>query len=316
MKLFKQLMFVLIAVQSMFSATGCSILGMGIGAIKDTKEIEKIKKYGVPDDRTASLSLKENHPIQIFLKNGERQEGLFVKLMNQKVGEDSQASIVWHDMSTGQQVSTPYKDIKRIITIQYEQDKWRVLEEAETIKGSSRIEISLKDGQLLQGRFLKQMEEQVGNGNLTTIEWYDVANKQQMSTQVEDIEGIIAFENERDNWVGLEEAATIKGNSHIEIFLKDGQILQGRFLKQLEQQVGIETVQTIVWYDEANTRQVSTHVADIAGIVVKQKRNQKWKGLGIGIVIDAVLTAVILKNGLELDIISLNGLSFDIAFGF
>jgi hypothetical protein len=313
MKQLKQLLFVLFVVQSMFSATGCSILGFGIGAVKDAKKIEKIKKYGIPSEQSARSSVQENKRIQIFLKNGNRLDGKFIKLVNEKVDDEIQHSILWHDMSNNQQVTTQFIDIERIITIEYEEDKWAGLEEAGTIKGSSHIEIFLKDGQKLEARFLKQMEQKIGNDTVTTIEWNDVANKRQVSTQVTAIEGIIAFENEQDNWVDIEEAASIKAKSRIEIFLKDGQLLKGRFLKQMEQQVGNETVEAIEWYDEANIRQMSTQAAGIEGIVVTQKRNGKWKGLGIGLILDAALTGAILKNGLD---IGLDGFSLGYNFGF
>ncbi len=313
MKQLRQIIFSLFVAQSMLSATGCSLTAFGIGAIKDSKKIETIKKYGVPNEQAARSSVQENKRIQLFLKNGDQKEGVFIKLMNQKVGDEIQHSILWHDMSTKQQVITQFIDIGQIITIDYEQDKWAMLEEAGTIKGSSDIEIFLKDGQKLEGRFLKQKEQQVENDTVTTIEWYDVANKRQMSTQITAIQGIIVTENEQDNWLDPEEAGAIKGNSRIEIFLKDGKLLQGRFLKQMEQQVGNDTVTTIEWYDEVSRRPVSTHVSAIAGIVVKQKRNQKWKGLGVGLILDAALTGAILKNGLD---IGLNGFSLGYNFGF
>ena len=67
----------------------------------------------------------------------------------------------------------------------------------------------------------------------------------------------------------------------------------------MEQLEGNEYVTTIEWYDKANQRHVSTQVADIEGIVVKQKRNRKWKGLGIGFVIDAIFIAAILDGGID-----------------
>ena len=59
----------------------------------------------------------------------------------------------------------------------------------------------------------------------------------------------------------------------------------------LEEKVGDEDVETIVWYDMTTDLQVSTQVADIERIIAKpkQQRNGKWIGLGIGGVIDAIL---------------------------
>ena len=59
----------------------------------------------------------------------------------------------------------------------------------------------------------------------------------------------------------------------------------------LEEKVGDEDVETIVWYDMTTDLQVSTQVADIERIIAKpkQQRNGKWIGLGIEGVIDAIL---------------------------
>ncbi len=301
MKQIKQLMFALIIGQTLLLATGCSVLGFGIGAIKDSKKNEKIRKFGIPDEQAAAKPVQENDHIQIFLKNGERLDGGFVKFVRQKIGDEIQESLVWHDMQTDQQVLTKATEIERIINIKNGQDKWTDIKEAANIKGNSKIKIFLKDGQQLEGRFLKHMEHQVGNEYVATIEWYDKANNRHESTQIADIKGIIAIENEKDEWVGLEEAATIKANSLIEMVMKDGQQMEGRFLRQMEQQVANVSVITIEWYDEKNQR-VSTQVADIEGIVVKQKRNRKWRGLGTGAAIDAMFAVAILKNGLNIDL--------------
>ncbi len=209
MNLVKQLIFVLFLGQYMLSATGCaSALGFGIGADKDSK---KIKKFGVPAKQTAPLQVRENSHIQIFLKNGQRQDGEFVKLMKQKIGDEYIESIVWQEMANNQQISTQVAEIEQMITIEDEQSKWIDLKEVASIRKDSRIEIFLKEGQQLEGRCIRQMEQQVGNEYVTTIEWYDKINKRQVSTQIADIEGMVVKQKRNGKWKGLGIGIAIDG---------------------------------------------------------------------------------------------------------
>ena len=70
-----------------------------------------------------------------------------------------------------------------------------------------------------------------------------------------------------------EQATPLQENSHIQIFLKNGKILEGKFLFQMEKKVGEEQVESIVWYDEANDRQVSTQAADIERVATIKNGN-------------------------------------------
>jgi hypothetical protein len=119
MKLIKQLMFALIIGQYMLSATGCSALGFGIGALSDSNKIHKLE---IPSEELTLIP--KNSRIQIFLKNGQQQEGEFLMHMEQKVGEEYVKSIVWYEKGSNRQVSTPVADIERIAAKQQRNGKW------------------------------------------------------------------------------------------------------------------------------------------------------------------------------------------------
>ncbi len=119
MKLIKQLVFVLFVVQSMLSATGCSAVGFGIGALSDSNKIEKLE---ISSEDVSALP-KSSH-IQILLKNGQQQEGQFQLYIAQKVGDEYLGNIVWHDKANNRQVSTQIAEIDRIVTKQQRNGKW------------------------------------------------------------------------------------------------------------------------------------------------------------------------------------------------
>ncbi len=194
-------MFALLIGQSMLLATGCSVLGFGIGAISDSSQSEQ--GFGIPAAKTTPLQVQENSYLQIFLKNGEQQEGKFTKLMKQKVGDENVESIVWFDEANNRQVSTQFADIERIVTIDDEHSKWLHLEEAASIQKESLIEISLKNGEQASGQFLLFQEQKIGDENIAFIEWYDKANNRQVSTQVADIERIVVKQKRNGRRRGL-----------------------------------------------------------------------------------------------------------------
>ncbi len=110
MKLIKQLMFALIIGQYMLSATGCSVIGFGIGAISDSNNIKKMEISG--EELTP---IPKNSHIKIFLKNGQQQGGKFIMRLKQQVGDEHSESIIWYSEVTQQQVSTQVASIERIL---------------------------------------------------------------------------------------------------------------------------------------------------------------------------------------------------------
>ncbi len=101
--------------------------------------------------------------------------------------------------------------------------------------------------------------------------------------------------NIKDLEIPNEQARSISKNSHIQIRLKNGYQLEGQFLSYLEQTTEADYVATILWYDKANNRQVSTELAEIDKILTSQQRNGKWLGLLLGGVIDVVIVIALFK---------------------
>ena len=99
----------------------------------------------------------------------------------------------------------------------------------------------------------------------------------------------------KDLEIPNEQASSISKNSHIQILLKNGYQLEGQFLLYLAQTIEAENVETIVWYDKVNNRQVSTELAEIDKILTSQQRNGKWLGLLLGSVIDVVIVIALFK---------------------
>ena len=152
----------------------------------------------------------------------------------------------------------------------------------------SRIQILLKNGQMRDGEFVMYMEEKVGEEYLTSIVWKDNENRQQVITPMTDIEQVITLKSASGKWKSLEEAASIRKNSRIEIYLKSGQTQKGQFLLLLEQEEGDENVAFIVWYDAASKQQMSTKVEDIA-YISNRSPELKMVGLGIGGFVDTII---------------------------
>ena len=97
-----------------------------------------------------------------------------------------------------------------------------------------------------------------------------------------------------------EELTRIPKNSQIQIFLKNGLVQKGHFIRLVEQQVGEEFVNSIVWNNSATYRQESTQISAIERVVIKPEQNMKWFGLFIGGVLDAsIIGYIICCSGLS-----------------
>ncbi len=94
-----------------------------------------------------------------------------------------------------------------------------------------------------------------------------------------------------------EELTQMPKNSEIQIFLKNGQVQKGRFIRLLEQQEGEETINSIVWNDLATYRQAATQITEIERVVIKSTEgNNKWLGLSVGGLLDAISVFYLINN--------------------
>jgi hypothetical protein len=119
MMLIKQLIYSLIIGVPLLSITGCTAIGFGIGALSDSN---KTRNYKIASEQPPYIP--KNCRFQIFLKNGQRQDGEFVKLMKQEVGEEYVEAIVWYDKPSKRHVSTRISEIDRIVTKEQRNGKW------------------------------------------------------------------------------------------------------------------------------------------------------------------------------------------------
>ncbi len=123
MRLIRQFLFAIVIGQYMFSGTGCSAIGLGIGAASDSNN--KTSRQEFPGEELTRIPI--NSQIQIFLKNGQLQEGKFQFYMERRTGVEYAGYIVWYDKATDRQVSTKIADIERIVRIvakQQQNGKW------------------------------------------------------------------------------------------------------------------------------------------------------------------------------------------------
>ncbi len=111
MKKLKQLIFATFLGLSLLPFTGCmTAIGFGVGALSDS---DKPKKLEIPLEQVITIS--KNSQIQLFLKNGQEQEGIFLTNMAQTVGDEQVAFIVWYDKVNYHQIATKIADIERIV---------------------------------------------------------------------------------------------------------------------------------------------------------------------------------------------------------
>ncbi len=175
-------------------------------------------------------------------------------------------------------------------------------EQATRLQENNHIQIFLKNGLRHDGKFITRMTGKIADENVASIVWYDEATDRQIATPTADIEQVVTINSQKDKWLALEEAATIRKNSDIKILLKSGQRHEGKFLIYWEEKVGDEHIGNIEWYDKATNQKVSTQTSEIKRIIAKQQRYGKWVGIGIGSVLDTIIVVgVINAVGKSLD---------------
>ena len=113
MMLIKQLIYSFIIGIPLLSITGCTAIGFGIGALSDADKTKNHKIYtGILND------IPKNCRLQIFLKNGQQQEGKFVKLLKQNDGEEYVEALLWFDKPSNRHISTRISEIDKVVTKQ------------------------------------------------------------------------------------------------------------------------------------------------------------------------------------------------------
>lgn len=206
--------------QYLLTASGCSIIGFAIGASSDSQYSVKM---GIPPKPTRIEPLQKGEHIQIFLKDGNRQDGWFDSFYKEMVDEERRLSIVWTHIDSRQLDTTLVTDIERSIVIENEKNKWVGLEEAASLRKDTRIKLTLKDGQTYKGQFLSLMEQPIGEEEVTpAIQWYNTSEGKHITTQVSEIESIRAQHNQNLKWIcfgagALGDIITVIGISQMEI---------------------------------------------------------------------------------------------------
>jgi len=119
MKLVKQLIFTLLVGSFALAVSGCSAIGFGIGALSDSNKIEKME---IPTEQVPRLP--KNSYLQISLKDGQQLEGIFLKRLELKGGNDHSEAMLLFDKVNNRQIATPITDIERIEAKERRNRKW------------------------------------------------------------------------------------------------------------------------------------------------------------------------------------------------
>lgn len=118
----KQLIYPLIIGVSLLSLNGCTAIGFGIGALSDA---DKTMSHKIANKLPSNIP--KNCRLQIFLKNGQCQDGEFVTLINQKEGGKYVEAILFYDKPSNRHVSARISEIDSIVTRSRGNGKWKGL---------------------------------------------------------------------------------------------------------------------------------------------------------------------------------------------
>ena len=100
------------------TATGCTLIGLGIGAIVDAKK----KPVVVPGDQVAAI--EKGAPVRIELKDGRRIQGRFLGLVPAEGSGPEGPNAILVDTGSGSAPPIPVTDVAQLRISQKAHGKW------------------------------------------------------------------------------------------------------------------------------------------------------------------------------------------------